>query len=77
MQKCMLCLIDKKAEKNKWMKSFDENLNFIAITDEKLGVYFKCIKGLDQKRWFARETHLRNVLNIKCLDDESYYKLSC
>ncbi len=58
------------------MKSFDENLNYVSITDEKLGVYFECLKGLDQKRWFARETHLRNQVNIKTLDDESYKLLS-
>lgn len=46
-----------------------------SCVDEKLGTYFNCIDGLQQKRWFAKETYLRNKLNIKTLSDLSYKKL--
>jgi len=33
--------------------------------NEKIGEYWECIIGQEQKRWFTKETHMRNKLNIK------------
>jgi len=39
--------------------------------DEKLAPYFSCLKGLDQKAWYANEVYLRNALQIKTVNDEA------
>ena len=54
------------------MKDFDENWVYKRDINEDLGCYWNCIKGLDQKRWFARETHHRYHLGIKVLTDDNY-----
>ena len=36
----------------------DLQWNFLLDIDEKLGEYWKCLKGVDQKRWFVKEAHL-------------------
>lgn len=54
------------------MKDFDEDWMYEKDINEELGCYWECITGLDQKRWFARETHHRHNLGVKVLSDESY-----
>ena len=44
--------------------------NLIVSVNENLGHYWKCIGGLEQKRWYAKEMHLREHLNIKLMDDD-------
>lgn len=56
-----------KLKLHKEVKPIDE-MDF----DENLGSYFECIIGQEQKRWFTKETHMRNKLNIKQMDDISY-----
>ena len=46
-----------------------------CVVNERLDEYWKCLNGLDQKRWFAKETHLRKALNMKTINDRSYQKL--
>ena len=43
--------------------------------DENLDKYWQCIPGQDQKRWFTKESHLREQLNIKQLSDDNYKRL--
>ena len=54
------------------LKDFDENWEYQKDINEELGCYWECITGLDQKRWFARETHHREALGVKLLSDENY-----
>ena len=56
-----------KLNLHKEVKSIDE-MDF----NENLGSYFECIIGQEQKRWFTKETHMRNKLNIKQVDDTCY-----
>lgn len=39
--------------------------------DENLGNYWKIIPGVDQKRWYTKEMHLQQNLNIKTMDDKN------
>lgn len=66
--KCFGCL-----QKN---KTFENLSDHKCCVNENLGTYFRCIDGLQQKRWYARETYLRHKLNIKTLSDKSLKKLS-
>lgn len=54
----------------------DRNLNMKVDIFEDLGNYWKCLSGMDQKRWFAKELYNRNKLNIKTLDDYNMSVLS-
>jgi hypothetical protein len=55
----------------KQVKGMDENWNITFEIDENLGRYWECLPGLKQKRWFAKETHLREHVKIKTLNDQS------
>ena len=59
MLKCMKCLK---------MESFDKLTDEDNDIDEKLGNYYNCLTGMDQKRMFAHEEYLRQTLNIRTLD---------
>mmetsp|Transcript_10117 Transcript_10117/g.15446 ORF Transcript_10117/g.15446 Transcript_10117/m.15446 type:complete len:271 (-) Transcript_10117:36-848(-) len=56
-------------------KYFDSNWHFVASVDEKLGNYWRCLSGLDQKQWYTRETYLQNKLKIRTLDDYNFAQL--
>ena len=47
----------------------DLECNLAVDVNEKLGNYWKCLSGIDQKRWFTKELYLREELKIKTLDD--------
>ena len=49
----------------------DEDWNIVKVVDEKLGEYWQCLTGLDQKRWFTKEIYQRNKLKISQLEDSS------
>ena len=46
---------------------FDDDWTYKKFVNEQLGSYWECISGLDQKRWFTRETHHRKNLGIEFL----------
>ena len=52
------------------MKSFDKLNDEDNDIDEKLGNYYNCLTGMDQKKWFAHEEYLRQTLNIRTLDQD-------
>ena len=54
----------------------DDDCNLKIDVDEDLGNYWKCLSGIDQKRWFAKEVHLRRCLKIRTLDDYNLSLLS-
>ena len=45
------------------------------VVDEKLDPFWNSINGLEQKRWFAKETYFRKNYNIKTIDDRAYESL--
>ena len=45
------------------------------ILEEDSAPFYQCLNGLNQKRWFTRETYFRNVLNVKLMDDDQYEEL--
>lgn len=49
--------------------AMDLECNLAVDVNENLGNYWKCLSGIDQKRWFTKELYLREVLKIKTLDD--------
>lgn len=49
-----------------------DNWTYLEDVNEQLGCYWEAISGIDQKRWFTRETHQRKNLGIKFLTDENY-----
>lgn len=54
--------IDKKAKKGQVLKHTLENPEIDADelnVDEGLDKYWQCLPGQDQKRWFTKESHLR------------------
>ena len=53
-------------------KDFDDDWTYEKDVNEQLGCYWECISGLDQKRWFTRETHQRKNLGIKFVTDKNY-----
>ena len=52
-------------------KYFDWKFEYKSYIDEKLGTYWECIEGLEQKRWFANELHIRNYCGIETLNDRN------
>ena len=38
-------------------KNFDINWDYTAAMNENLGMYWECLSGLEQKRWYAKEIH--------------------
>lgn len=54
----------------------DDDCNLKIDVDENLGNYWKCLSGIDQKRWFTKEIHLRKTLKIRTLDDYNLSLLS-
>ena len=55
-------------------KSFMEPTHSSAM-DTGTDSYWTCLKGIDQKAWYADELHLRDKHNIKCIDDKALAKL--
>ena len=51
------------------VQQFDQDFNLKCDLNENLGNYWKCISGLDQKRWFTKEIYLRNTQKIRTIDD--------
>ena len=51
------------------VEHFNDDWEYLKDVDEQLGSYWRCLNGLDQKRWFTRELHQRNNLGFKFLDD--------
>lgn len=49
----------------------DEDWNITFDVDENLGRYWECLPGNKQKRWFAKETHLKEHLQIQTLNTNS------
>ena len=49
----------------------DDEWNITFDVDENLGVYWDCLPGMKQKRWFAKETHLKEHLQIQTLNNRS------
>ena len=47
----------------------DDDFNLKVDLNENLGNYWKCISGIDQKRWFTKEIYLRSKLKIRTIDD--------
>lgn len=45
------------------------------VVDEKLDPFWNSINGIEQKRWFAKETYFRNNYNIKTIDNRAYESL--
>jgi hypothetical protein len=39
------------------------------LVNENLDSYWMCLNGLEQKRWFTKELHLRKELNLKTMSD--------
>jgi len=55
----------------------DQRWNFLIDIDENLGSYWECLRGMDQKRWFAKEAHHVKNLSIRTVDVEAYEHLRC
>lgn len=64
-------MIGIKAKIYKKIKGMDEDWNITASINENLGKYWECIPGMKQKRWFTKETHLKEHLKIQTMNDES------
>lgn len=47
----------------------DEDWKFTTTIDEKLGNFWNCLSGLDQKKWYAQELYQRKHLNVKQISD--------
>ena len=45
------------------------------VVDEKLDRFWNSINGIEQKRWFTKETYFRNNYNIKTIDNRAYESL--
>lgn len=52
---------------HKWDQDLDVN--------ENLPDYFCCIPGEEQKNWYAKEVYLREVLELKTIDDKELERL--
>ena len=51
------------------VQQFDNDFNLKVDLNENLGNYWKCISGIDQKRWYAKELYLRYTQKIRTIDD--------
>jgi len=45
------------------------------MVDENLPNYWNSLSGLDQKRWFTREAHLRDFIHVKTMGDDQFEML--
>ena len=51
------------------LQQFDTDFNLKVDLNENLGNYWKCIPGIDQKRWYTKELYLRYTQKIRTIDD--------
>ena len=49
-------------------KKLEDILDDKISYDENLGLFWECLTGLDQKRWFTKEIHHRSQLHIQTMD---------
>ena len=56
-------------------ENFNIDWDYTEALNENLGMYWECLSGLEQKRWYAKEIHIQKNLNIQMLNDENLRRL--